>query len=351
MAAEDERHSDILGCVKSHILNEPSNEPKLLGVGPVVGRNNRRCKVIVRLNQTLTNVDQVVSCVLRDGGTVQVRVEIENWNNYFRIFGPTDRRSFLRMGLAGSLAAMSLKASPPLTAADLTVDLPKAPSAELMGGDAIFNHGYRAEDPTKVYWGTLAFVASRVTVENHDGTTYSLTNAGISAAHVIHHPTDDRLGTYAYPASGITEVWTHADWISGSRWRDLALASIPGNVAVRPYRLRGFGTVRGTRTPDLGQTLVKFGSTTEISRGRELGLVWRRLPDGNGPFYLLRGISPGRFAARGDSGAAVVNLDLELAGLVVGGPKDRQESWYMPVLPFGTSPPDGELSYVRMELS
>lgn len=352
MAAEDQDHSDILRCVKSHVTRDPANEAKVLGIGPVTGRHNGFCKVIAREGEPL-NVGRVVRCELRGGDRIQVNLDIEHWDIYFQLFGPTDRRSFLKMGLAGSMAAISLKSSPTLRAADLTLDLPRPLSAELMGGDAIFNHGYRADRPGEVYWGTLGFVASQVTVENQDGTRSSLSNAAISAAHVIHHDRDDRLGTYVYPASGITEVWTHADWIASPRlrWRDLALASIPGPVAVRPNRLRGFGTVRGTRTPDLGQSLVKFGSTTNISRGRELGLVWRRLPDGRGSFYLVRSVSSDRFAARGDSGAAVVSLDLELAGLVIGAPRDpnRKEAWYMPVLPLGTSPPDAELSYVGME--
>ncbi|HUE45979.1 MAG TPA: hypothetical protein VMO81_06990 [Aestuariivirgaceae bacterium] len=349
MAAQDEDHSDILRCVKSHVTSDPRNEPIVLGIGPVTGRNNGRCAVIVKDPGRLTGVSSNVRCRLRDGRRIQVQLDIEHWAVYFQLFGPTDRRSFMKMGLAGSLAAISLKASPTPRAADLSLDLPRPPSAELMGGDGIFNHGHRGS--TGVYWGTIAFVASQVEVDNNDGTTFSLANAAISAAHVIDHGTIDRLGTYVYPDSGITRVWTHPDWVSKSRWRDLALASIPANVAVRPERLRGFGMVRGTRVPDLGQNLVKFGATTEVTKGRELGLIWRRVPE-SGPLYLIRAIS-GRFAARGDSGAAVVNLDLKLAGLVVGAPTDprRKETWYMPVLPLGATPPDPELSYVRMEFS
>jgi hypothetical protein len=113
--------------------------------------------------------------------------------------------------------------------------------------------------------------------------------------------------------------------------------------------------LQGVEVPALGDVVAKYGASTGLTVARDIGMVWRRLPDETGEFQLIRAVS-NQFSRPGDSGAAVVHAGFgtskwrKLAGFVLAGSATDNEQYYLPVLPFGTVSPFAALSAAEVEL-
>lgn len=101
--------------------------------------------------------------------------------------------------------------------------------------------------------------------------------------------------------------------------------------------------------------VMKYGANSGLTVGRDKGLVWRALDNQNpSALYLVRMVNGGsfvNFSGVGDSGAAVVDADRKLLGIILGGiPSNPIERWYLPVTPEGETPVDRDLSTFTLAL-
>ncbi|WP_192357570.1 hypothetical protein [Mesorhizobium mediterraneum] len=367
----DQVHAIILWGIRHALWQTLSEAQKstVWGFGPVSprggGSNRANCFILVDPDNEPSIPNRVPVQVGTDTWTIFLN---KKRRGRYKIFGPKfpiSRRDLLKSSLAaGFITASGFRSRS--AAADLTWDTPPAPPGPLMGGDAIFNTKYRDANPTDVYWGTVAFVSDTAKVKE-PGTASEIlvNNACISSAHVHYHKDGGNIETY-YHGSGITfdaklPGWPD-DWpitTPTGRWADLAWAKADTTVAVRRNEIRGLGVLQGVEAPALGDIVAKYGATTGLTVARDIGLVWRRLPDVSGQFFLVRAVS-NQFSRPGDSGAAVVyagqtpgtgaSKRRKLAGFVLGGTTADDEQWYLPASPLG-NPVDPDLSTVEVSLS
>jgi hypothetical protein len=314
--------ADILRHVRA--LIEPFGV-HVLGYGPVVDKPGRRkeCKVLLPGPKDRTLPDRTDV-----GGT---RVDLRY-----------DRQ---RMG-------PKLRSTAPLRR------VRQGPDSYCLGGESITNIDfYDPEAPTQVFWGTNTFYAQQVTFFGAGGVQHGpFQDVCVGCAHVLQSTigsVGDVVTAPGYPY-GLRLLWVHPEIEQQpvTNWADVAVAEFTGSPPQKPgtsLNVFGLGNVRQIGTqPDIGSFCVKFGATTGLTGGFELGLVLRRLPDGFGDLYMLRTVS-GRFCAPGDSGAAVLDASNNLLGIVIGGASEVDENWYVPVFDGAGGPdPLPDQSFIRL---
>jgi hypothetical protein len=194
----------------------------------------------------------------------------------------------------------------------------------MMGGDPIYNN-------SGGWWGTIAFSAGSLSPLQIEGN--SCAGRSVSCNHVQYVPGHDLISTPNYPNS-MTLAWHHVP--SGPTWVDVAGATIHSGIPSSPLEVRGLRKIKAAVQPQQGIRISKYGATTGLTSGRDLGPHWRAV-DETHPLdtYLIRRAS-GYFAAKGDSGAPVVDQSRNLVGMVVAGkPGVPDEAYYIQVLPHG----------------
>ncbi len=283
---------------------------------------------------------------------------------------PAQTTGFAAVGQVETAGTVNATSATAATAAFPSVN--PAPSP-LFGGDAIFNSTYWSANPGGTYWGTIAFVGGPNAKIRHPATAtqifpeWSVSNACVSCAHVMHHRDGGDIRTYAY-GSGLSFDGALDGWPSNAPflwpqdpapWPDIAKAIVGASVKSFQNRIRALGDLTGVSEPERGDVLAKYGATTGLSVARDIGLVWRRLPDSDGDFFLVRAVS-NQFSRPGDSGAAVVYAGhknpgkyRKLAGFVLAGTTEDDEQYYLPALPMrpaGTLPAIPDISAVEVAL-
>lgn len=190
-------------------------------------------------------------------------------------------------------------------------------SGPLMGGDPVWND-------VATQWGTISFAApagSGITVEGMDCAGRILT-----CNHVLDFPRSATASTPHFPQSMYLK-WNIVPPV-GTKWIDLAGADIDASVPYKALETRGLGAITGVRRSRKGDRVSKYGATTGLTSGRDLGWGWRATTSDPTP-YLVKVVS-GYFGAEGDSGAPVLDADRNLVGLVVSGiPGSIDETYFM----------------------
>lgn len=235
------------------------------------------------------------------------------------------------------------------------------PDSYCLGGESLTNvDHYDPETPPNVFWGTNTFYASQVTFFGDDGTQHGpFENVCVGCAHVMQlemGSLNDILTAPGYP-NGLALQWVHPeiDRHPVVNWADVAVANFVGEFPRRPgtsLNIFGLGAVNVIGSQQDSEIFrVKFGAGSGLTGGYELGLVLRRLPDGLGDLYMLRAVS-GRFCSRGDSGAAVLDDENNLLGIVIGGASEVDENWYVPVFDgAGADNPHPGQSFIKLTAS
>jgi hypothetical protein len=220
-------------------------------------------------------------------------------------------------------------------------------SGPLMGGDPIWNKAAGQ-------WGTITFATDAARPVEVVGKTCD--NHCLTCSHVLHAEAfggSNAVSTTRYPGS-MTLQW-HTNPPDGTKWIDLAGAELKPGVAFTPLEVRGLRTIRGAKQPVPGIRVSKYGATTGLTSGRDLGWAECKIGD-DGNDYWVRKVS-GFFGAVGDSGAPVLDADRNFLGLIVAGiPGDDDETYYIPVLPKGQPPQGpipagaiGDLPYIEID--
>lgn len=398
------QHQQILSAVKAYF--EDTNNlpvadlPRIWGFGPV--------------DDAKINAKQADCVVLHDpqffppippSGKIDVTVDGDQWKinldrrgrKRFKLkfYGPDQkvtRRTVLKAsasaGLAGAMAPQSAAlASDTATQTLITSTITQAianvvpdpnnttlicppnasPIGPLMGGDAIYNwQNLDINRPRNVYWGTVAFVGDTGGKIKFPGDATEISTAGkaISCAHVLYHQTaTTNIRSYRH-ATGITFDQTLPDWpvdwpstLPSGKWPDMAVANLDSTVDHKKNEVRALGALAGVKTPKAGDIVTKYGATTGLTVARDIGMVWRRLPDEKGEFMLIRAVS-NQFSRPGDSGSAVVHYGggfgstdyRKLAGFILAGSIDDNEQYYLPVVEWGVNPVPADLNAIQVTL-
>jgi hypothetical protein len=206
----------------------------------------------------------------------------------------------------------------------------------MMGGDPIWNNWGG-------WWGTITFAAGSNPIKIEGNVC---AGQAVSCNHVVHVPGKDLLSTPNYHDS-MTRAWNKVP--TGPRWVDVAGANVnSGNPS--PLEVRGLGKIKAAVQPQPGIRISKYGATTGLTSGRDLDLAWRALDDAHPTdTYLIRRAS-GYFAAKGDSGAPVVDASGNLVGMVVAGKSGvPDEVYYIQVHPHGEILADPLISAFEIE--
>jgi hypothetical protein len=284
----DGRKLEILAAVAEQAAKYPGYRL----TGPVEGDGEPRCTVRVANLKRIADADrQVVNIAV--GGKGQ-RVQL----NF--VEGP-------EMILGRPLEALQ---SPP-----------DAPGGPLLGGDAIWN------DTDSTFWGTAAFAASRIRIRNETEELEFADGGVLSANHILALSDTAAIGSYIsstlYPQG--FRLAGKLPVNGSSRPIDAAVArvSYSDGASAAPLELRALGLMsinQGTGVLDIGNIsnrmrILKYGARTGVTAGLDGGMVSAPLYGGNFVFQIT---SPG-FACIHDSGAAVVDLDRKLVGIIVGG--------------------------------
>lgn len=205
-----------------------------------------------------------------------------------------------------------------------------------MGGDPIWNN-------SGGWWGTITFAAGSNPIKIEGNLCAGQT---VSCNHVLYVPGEDLISTPNYHDS-MTRAWNNVP--TGPTWVDVAGANVH-SFQTSPLEVRGLGVIKSAVQPQPDIRISKYGATTGLTSGRDLDLAWRAVDDAH-PMdtYLIRRAS-GYFAAKGDSGAAVVDELGNLVGMVIAGkPGVPDEVYYMQVLPHGEALPDPLISAFEIE--
>jgi hypothetical protein len=201
-------------------------------------------------------------------------------------------------------------------------------SGPLMGGDAIWNDVARQ-------WGTITFAAAAGSPVEIAGK--SCANQSITCSHVLYFDGPDVVSTTLYSQS-MKLRWATVP-PNGTKWIDIAGADIRAGVPFSSMEVRGLRHIKGVKQPQKGIRVSKYGATTGLTSGRDLGWAMVKLKHGDQDLYGVRVVS-GYFADVGDSGAPVLDADRNLLGMVVSGVPDKiDETYYVPVVPRGQTPP------------
>ena len=201
-------------------------------------------------------------------------------------------------------------------------------SGPLMGGDAIWNDMARQ-------WGTITFAAAAGSPVEIEGK--SCANQSITCSHVLYFQGPDDVSTTLYSQS--MKLGWATEPPNGTKWIDLAGADILAGVPFSPLEVRGLRHIKGVKQPQAGIRVSKYGATTGLTSGRDLGWATVQLREGDPICYGVKVVS-GYFADVGDSGAPVLDADRNFLGLVVSGVPDKiDETYYLPVVPKGQPQP------------
>ncbi len=202
-------------------------------------------------------------------------------------------------------------------------------SGPLMGGDAIWNDMARQ-------WGTITFAAAAGSPVEIEGK--SCANQSITCSHVLYFQGPDDVSTTLYSQS--MKLGWATDPPNGTKWIDLAGADIRAGVPFSPLEVRGLRHIKGVKQPQTGIRVSKYGATTGLTSGRDLGWSTRDILVGNKIYKIgVRAVS-GYFARRGDSGAPVLDADRNFLGLVVSGREGvLDDCFYLPAVPAGQTRP------------
>lgn len=180
-------------------------------------------------------------------------------------------------------------------------------SGPLMGGDPLWNN-----DATQ--WGTISFAVAQGSSIQIEGNACE--NRAITCNHVLDFPTTTTASTTRYPDSMYLK-WNIVPPLD-DKWLDLAGAEIGYGVPYKPLEVRGLGIITGVRRSRKGRRVSKYGATTGLTSGVDLGWAKKQLHFPDKTKYWVKVIS-GYFAREGDSGAAVLDANRNLVGLVVSG--------------------------------
>ena len=213
-------------------------------------------------------------------------------------------------------------------------------SGPMMGGDPVWNDA-------ATQWGTITFAVGQGSAVEIEGNSCS--NQALTCSHVLDFSGSVGASTTRYP--GALKVQWLTNPPVGNKWIDVAGADIlPGN-SFTPLKVRGLGGIKGVRRPVSGMRVSKYGATTGLTSGRDLGWVSLQLGSaGSQPAssYLVRQVS-GYFALEGDSGAPVLDAQRNLLGLVLAGnPGAVDETYYIPAWPRAVGPAPANRSYFEI---
>jgi hypothetical protein len=202
-------------------------------------------------------------------------------------------------------------------------------SGPLMGGDPLWN------DASPDIAGTITFAVPQTSPITIEGNACS--NQSITCHHVLGGSGGSgRTSTTRYPAS-MKLKWEITP-PTGTKWIDIASAEIKPGTPYSPLEIRGLRKIKGVKQPASGIRVSKYGRTTGLTSGRDLGWVLLQPTTTNPDSFWLRCVS-GYFADVGDSGAAVLDADRNLVGIVVSGrPGVVNETYYIQALPRGQRP-------------
>ncbi len=201
-------------------------------------------------------------------------------------------------------------------------------SGPLMGGDAIWNDMARQ-------WGTITFAAAAGSPVEIEGK--SCANQSITCSHVLYFQGPDDVSTTLYSQS--MKLGWATEPPNGAKWIDLAGADILAGVPFSSMEVRGLRHIKGVKQPQAGIRVSKYGATTGLTSGRDLGWATVQLREGDPIRYGVKVVS-GYFANVGDSGAPVLDADRNFLGLVISGVPDKiDETYYLPVVPKGQPRP------------
>jgi hypothetical protein len=201
----------------------------------------------------------------------------------------------------------------------------------IMGGDPIWHN-------KAGHWGTVAFALGpkdKVKVAGNDCAGHLIT-----AHHVVNLGTEHKAVSVTDYVNTMTVEWQEPPPKSGDRWMDLAAVKIDdkllelNHVPVRGLEVRGLGRIQNVRQSRYGDRVYKYGATTGLTAGIDLGPALRDVDesDSNHAMYWVRVVS-GHFADNGDSGAAVLDGERNLVGIVVSGkPGIEDETYYIQAL-------------------
>jgi hypothetical protein len=296
-------HADILLAIKNEIKRRELKG--VTGIGPL--QDDGSCLILVKEPQLLKNFPKEIEVSRTDqlSLTIKLTVEIDQVpSTLFLAFTP-----------------------------------PPQHAGPLMGGDPIWNN-------KGSWWGTIAFAAlagSKIKIEG-----YACDNQCISCNHVLYHAGGDVVSTPNY-SNSMKLKWSHPP--TGSTFVDLAGAELNSGIPAIELNVRGLQKINGAVQPTDGIRVLKYGATTGLTTGKDLGAAYREVDSVGhaGEYFWIRTVS-GDFAEKGDSGAAVLDANRNLVGIVVGGKEGTpDEKYYMPVLPMGETPVNPSLSYFVIE--
>jgi hypothetical protein len=200
-------------------------------------------------------------------------------------------------------------------------------SGPIMGGDPIWNNAANQ-------WGTILFAAasdSMLTVESN-----ACAGQCLSCNHVLRVGSETEVSTTDYVSSMTVEWGSIPDPNSPGAWTDIGGAKIKhSDTVIAPLTIRGLGKIQGIGRAEVGMRLAKYGATTGLTTGYDLGPALRDLnqTDKIDKMSYIRVVS-GYFADRGDSGAAVLDSTRKLVGMIVSGkPGVLDEAYYIEATP------------------
>ena len=203
----------------------------------------------------------------------------------------------------------------------------------VMGGDPIWN-----DDATQ--WGTIAFAAppgSGIKVEGN-----ALEGLVLTCNHVLDFPNCTTASTPGFLSSMKLE-WNLVPPDNG-KWIDLASARIEGGAPYTSLEVRGLGVIKGVRRSRKHRRVSKYGATTGLTSGLDLGWALRAVTPNDPTLYWVRQVS-GYLGDVGDSGAPVMDAERNLVGLVVSGiPGVRNETYLMQASPTPSGPASADRS-------
>ncbi|NJM29256.1 MAG: hypothetical protein HC855_03255 [Rhizobiales bacterium] len=206
----------------------------------------------------------------------------------------------------------------------------------LRGGDPIWD--LTGARPTGlVDYGTVAFVADgtrNLTVEGR-----CIANQAVTCSHVLNIPDLTRTDSTTNFPKCASLTWDTDPFAApnGQTWIDLAGAALDAGVPTAPYEVRGLGEITGVKQPSAGIRVSKYGAASGLTSGKDLGICYALLhetSDGSKYWGWVRAVS-GYFQTVGDSGAAILDEDRNLVGLVVAGTSEKDENYYIQAVPDG----------------
>lgn len=195
-----------------------------------------------------------------------------------------------------------------------------APSTKMQGGHPIWHSSTSAD------WGTVAFTAKKIRVEDRAGHVIESNNAALTCNHVI------ALEDTAAPGDVVQN-----DVKSGALYDFLKITSAGGappmvDVALAQFRasdvtrqakvediglLAGVSELPGLRTSYAKAVIKKYGWRSKLTVGLDLG--WVTLNYGAyDRQYVVRMASSG-FACCHDSGSAIIDAGNSVVGILIAG--------------------------------